>query len=88
MQFLENVKTALSLLPELIKTVQAVEDLIPASGSGKQKLELVRNTLQAVYTVGGASIEQFQAFWPVLESMISVFVKFANDTGLFKKKTV
>jgi len=79
MSILETAKTVLALIPEVIKTVKAIEDAMPEGGKGKQKLEVIRSALEMAYTTGGSTLESFNAIWPILDVVVSKIVL------LFKK---
>lgn len=87
MNYLEVVRTILSLIPVIIDTIKAIESALPVGGAGAQKLEAIKGILQSAYTVGGGAVEQFNSLWPALQSTIGVLVGFFNATGVFKTKT-
>ena len=73
-----NIVIILQLIPALITALKAIEDAIPGSGMGEQKLAAVRGILEAV----DGSIT---SLWPQISSVISVLVTLFNNTGIFKK---
>lgn len=73
-----NLVIILQLIPALIAALKAIEDAIPGSGMGEQKLAAVRGILEAV----DGSIT---SLWPQISSVISVLVTLFNNTGIFKK---
>lgn len=85
MNFLLAAKTILELLPAIINTVKTIEEAFPAGGSGKQKLELVRATLQATYDNVEDKVGQFDTLWKIIAPVVGSVVTFANSVGLFKK---
>lgn len=84
MNVIQTARDILALLPAVIDAVKSVEALLPDAGQGKAKLDLVKNVLSAAYTVGGATIDQFEAIWPALDAVIKAVVSFLNDHGIFK----
>ena len=64
--------------PALITALKAIEEAIPGSGKGEQKLSAIRGILEAV----DGSIT---SLWPQISSVISVLVTLFNNTGIFKK---
>ena len=88
MNILEIAKSLLGLLPSVITAVKSVEDLIPDGGKGKDKLELVKNTLQAAYSIGDATLAEFEQIWPAINAVITAVVAFMNAHGIFKKANV
>lgn len=81
---LETARSVLALLPATIDAVKAIEAAIPESGKGKEKLELVRVTLQSAYTIGGVTLDSFAAVWPALSGMVTGIVNLFNQIGHFK----
>jgi len=72
------IMQVLQLLPALIAAIKAVEDAIPGSGKGEQKLEAIRQILITVDDSVGA-------IWPKIQAVIGVVVNLLNTTGVFKK---
>lgn len=85
MNIIQTARDVLNLLPATIEAVKAIESALPESGKGKEKLELVRVTLQSAYTVGGATVDSFAAVWPALAAMVAGVVDLFNKIGSFKK---
>ena len=75
-----NIVIILQLIPALITALKAIEEAIPGSGKGEQKLSAIRGILEAV----DGSIT---SLWPQISSVISVLVTLFNNTGIFKKST-
>ena len=73
-----NLVIILQLIPALITALKAIEEAIPGSGKGEQKLSAIRGILEAV----DGSIT---SLWPQISSVIGVLVTLFNTTGLFKK---
>ena len=67
----------LQLIPALIAAMKAVEDAIPGSGKGEEKLSAIRQILEAVDS--GAT-----KYWPQIQAVIGVLVNLFNKTGTFK----
>ena len=73
-----NIVIILQLIPALITALKAIEEAIPGSGKGEQKLSAIRGILEAVDgTVAN--------LWPQISSVVSVLVGLFNSTGVFKK---
>lgn len=68
----------IQLIPEIIKIVRAVEEVMPESGMGKEKLEFVREMLTKAH-------DGVTEAWPSIESVVGVIVKYLNQWGVFKK---
>ena len=77
---MQNLVIILQLIPALITALKAIEEAIPGSGKGEQKLSAIRGILEAV----DGSIT---SLWPQISSVISVLVTLFNATGVFKKST-
>ncbi len=75
---MQNIVIILQLIPALITALKAIEEAIPGSGQGEQKLSAIRGILEAV----DGSIT---SLWPQISSVISVLVTLFNNTGIFKK---
>ena len=73
-----NIVIILQLIPALTTALKAIEEAIPGSGKGEQKLSAIRGILEAV----DGSIT---SLWPQISSVISVLVTLFNNTGIFKK---
>lgn len=82
MNFLEILKLITSILPMVIAAIKAVEEAIPGSGVGEQKLAAVREILEALAEFSGENI--MNEVWPVLKKVIDAIVKLFNSTGVFK----
>lgn len=85
MQFLEVLKLIISLFPLLIKAIQAVEDAIPISGKGADKLELLKSTVQVAYDTSNKLSVSFEQIWPSLAGTVKAIVTAFNNTGTFNK---
>jgi hypothetical protein len=79
--------TILKLIPALIAAIKAVEDAVPVSGKGKEKLETITGIAEVVYD----STAELQKDTPK-EKLIQIIIGAAgklvnlfNVTGLFKK---
>ena len=75
---MQNIVIILQLIPALITALKAIEEAIPGSGKGEQKLSAIRGILEAV----DGSIT---SLWPQISSVISALVTLFNNTGIFKK---
>jgi hypothetical protein len=73
-----NIVIILQLIPALIAALKAIEDAIPGSGMGEQKLAAVRGILETVDAGVGK-------LWPQISGVIGVLVNLFNNTGAFKK---
>ena len=74
---MNTIVTILNLLPALITAIKAIEDAIPGSGQGEQKLAAVRAILEAV----DGSVAKL---WPQISAVIGVLVGLFNKTAVFK----
>ena len=79
---LEDAMTIVKLIPVVIAAVKSIEELIPVSGAGKQKLDLVMTTVQDAFNGVTTAWPTIQ---PILEKLISGIVTLANEFGIFKK---
>lgn len=60
-----------TLLPVAIKLVDTVEAQFPQSGLGAQKLDMVKNALQAVTSTDQNMHSLFDQAWPALNTLIN-----------------
>lgn len=84
-QALSIIKLILALLPSIIDAVRAIESALPVSNQGALKLALLRDTLQAGWSVANDAVTTFDAAWPAIEKTISAVVGLFNRTGAFVK---
>lgn len=77
---MQNIVIILQLIPALITALKAIEEAIPGSGQGEQKLAAVRGMLEVI----DGSISNL---WPQISGVIGVLVNLFNATGVFKKST-
>ena len=86
---IQNALLILQIISQLFKTivalVTAVEESLPESGQGAQKLELVKGWLQSAIGAQEALALTFDQLWPALQTTISSIVAIKNATGVFKK---
>lgn len=75
---IQIVLLVLQLVPAIINVVKAIEQAIPGSGLGSEKLAAVKEILASAY-------ENAEEIWPVLEKIIRILVDVFNKTGVFKK---
>ena len=75
---MQNIVIILQLIPAIITALKAIEDAIPGSGMGEQKLAAVRAMLEVI----DGSISKL---WPQISGVIGVLVSLFNATGVFKK---
>jgi hypothetical protein len=78
MNTFSTLRTILALIPALIEAIKAIEEAIPGSGKGEQKLAAIRGIIEASY-------EHASSIMPVVEKVIKVLVDTLNATGVFKK---
>ena len=77
---MNTVIIILQLIPALIAAMRAIEEAIPGTGKGEEKLAAVRAILEAVDS--GAT-----KYWPQIQSVIGILVGLFNRTGTFKTAT-
>ncbi len=85
MGFIEMLKLIIGLFPMLIQAIKAVESAIPESGKGREKLELIKNAVQAAYEASTSVASNFEVLWPALSKTINSIVNAFNKTGVFTK---
>jgi len=78
MNWLSIVTSVLQIVPSIINVIKAIEEAIPGSGQGEQKLAAIREIIEATH-------EQAAILWPTLERVVSALVAVFNRTGVFAK---
>ena len=72
------IATIFQIVPAIIAALKAIEEAIPGSGQGEQKLAAVRGMIE---DVDGS----YKTLWPQIAGVITVLVNLFNATGVFKK---
>lgn len=85
MTFIARAQILLGLMPVLIGTIKAVEDAIPGTGHGEQKLAAVRAALENAYAGASDAAEEFEKIWPSIAGIVKTLVGIFNLKGIFKK---
>lgn len=83
---IQTIRLILSLLPLILDTIRAIEAALPAGGLGREKLALVRTTIESAYIAAGEAADSFETIWPALERTIGAAVALFNRTGLFSNE--
>jgi hypothetical protein len=68
---MDKIITVLRLLPAIVAAVRALEEALPTSGSGKDKLAALREIMVSIDT-------WVTAIWPAIEKAVSAIVKLMN----------
>lgn len=68
----------IQMLPALITAVKQVEEFVPSTGSGKEKLAFIIGIIQD-------TVEDAKSMIPTIEKVVSRLVILANSTGVFAK---
>jgi hypothetical protein len=74
---METLVTILRLMPLVIQTVRAVEELVPVQGQGKAKLDMVLGVVND-------STQDAQTIAPVVARVVGRIVDLCNATGVFQ----
>ena len=85
MKLIKIIQIIVTLLPQLIDIIKAVESAVPTTGSGAEKLALVRGIIENVFNAATDITEEFADIWPVLVGIINNIVSVFNAIGIFKK---
>ena len=72
------VVTIFQIVPAIIAAMKAIEDAIPGSGTGEQKLAAIRGMLETID-------DSYKDLWPKISGVIGVLVNLFNTTSVFKK---
>ena len=79
------IKLLISLGPDLIKFIKSIEELMPESGQGVNKLAIIRGYMESAWSGFGTALPAFEEFWPKLNLVITALVNTFNTIGIFKK---
>ena len=94
MSLLSNIEKAIATaqvtaasIHTALETASKLESLVPISGAGAQKLDLVLTTVKTAYEpayqiIEGIDVGKIEAFVKVA---VSAFVSLANAVGIFRK---
>lgn len=74
MQYLIIIRTVVSLLPAIIEIVKQLDEAIPDSGQGSNKLELLRVILEAGAETASNAKEAFELAWPAIQKVVAAVV--------------
>jgi len=78
MNWFTQLSDVLKLLPAIITAIKAIEEAIPGSGKGEEKLAAIRAIMEAANG-------QIGILWPLIQTTIGVLVGLFNKTGSFQK---
>ena len=78
MNWFQQLNDVLKLLPAIIIAIKAIEDAIPGSGKGEEKLAAIRAIMEAANG-------QITLYWPLIQTTIGILVGLFNKTGTFQK---
>ncbi len=73
-----------ALLPVVLSLVRTAEDAMPVGGRGADKLQLVRETLEAAFEAAGDAVVEFKDIWPAVHRLIGALVRLLNAGGVFR----
>lgn len=85
MTFITRIKFFLSLVPAIIAAMKAIEDAIPGTGKGEQKLAMLREAMESAYEGATDAVENFDTVWPTVATWIAKQVARFNEIGIFRK---
>jgi hypothetical protein len=85
-KFIELFKLLAALLPTIMACVRAVEEALPDSGKGAEKLRAIRELIEAAWNSVQAASIPFAEAWPLIEKAVAAVVGLFNRTGVFAKK--
>ena len=85
MAFFEILRLIISLIPLLIQAIKAIEQAIPESGKGTEKLEAIRGMMESSYEASNKLTGSFEQLWPAVQGTIKSLIIAFNNTGIFKK---
>ena len=68
----------IALIKAITAAVRAIEELMPESGKGSEKLAAIRAMLEG-------AVDGLEQKWPAIEKIIGAVVSLYNAIGVFKK---
>lgn len=74
LNFFTIMKIILGMLPMLRELVIILEALLPATGSGAQRLALLKAIIEKAIDVSDDVTTPFARLWPLVEKVVSVLV--------------
>jgi hypothetical protein len=84
-KFLLILRLLADVTPVLINAIKAVEEALPGSGMGAQKLAIVRSMLESAYQNYTDTKIAFDDVWPSIQKLIQSIIATYNTVGVFKK---
>ncbi len=85
MMFFAKARTILGLLPVIIGTIKSLEEAIPGTGKGEQKLAMIRAALEAAHEAAEDATDSFESIWPGIAATVAKIVATFNALGGFRK---
>ena len=85
MKFIALAKMIVSLMPILISAIKAAEAAIPESGKGREKLVIVRGTIEAAYVFAFDTEMAFDEVWPSIKKAVDAIVAAFNAAKVFDR---
>lgn len=85
MKFLELLKIALALIPQILAIIRSLEEALPTPGNGAGKLAALKALLAAAYDAIADAKPNFESLWPIIEKIVAAAVGFYNSVGIFRK---
>ncbi|TXH55652.1 MAG: hypothetical protein E6Q97_08360 [Desulfurellales bacterium] len=80
-KFMNTIKLLLQLLPAIIAAIKALEEALPMTGKGPEKLVVLREIISGSYeNIEGAAVT-FTELWPSIERTVKSLVDMLNRTG-------
>lgn len=74
MNFIAIIKLVIQLLPMIEQLVAQAEALFPQSGTGAQKLDVVKTAIGSAYTVASGAEGAFEEVWPTINGVVNSIV--------------
>jgi len=87
MKWLDGIKLALQIVAMVPAFVKSLEEALPMSGAGSEKLALFKEMVGTVVSIGDAGTEFLESIWDKLEKLVSYTVGLFNNLDVFEKKS-
>ena len=75
MNFISTIKTIISIIPQIVAAIDALEAAVPQSGKGAAKLDVVKTVLQgAVEAADDIDNTSFEKLWPIVSKIVAAVI--------------
>jgi hypothetical protein len=84
-QVIAIIKFVAQLIPAIIAIIKSLEDALPQTGLGTEKLAMIRQIFEEAYKAATEAMPDIEKVWAVIKKFIDIMVGVFNKTGTFTK---